>query len=260
MITIRFINFEKKTLQKYFVSFLVFLFCNQLIANEIDTATITRYRPGFMWFYTGLKPAEVEKVRKYDRLIIDFTHNDFISPKKQIAHTKIPSLGFNANFLFEQPLTKGNTFSFAVGLAYGLNHYNLKDFFFRNGLMKSTEVIPNAKLYGFKRSILNIHSIGIPFELRLRGKNWKHFKAHVGGKLSYNYSSNTILITKNDKFSEAHKVSGFHDLNRFSASTHLRFGIRNWSFFASYAFVPIFKSKDSPKLHPLQLGISLSLF
>ena len=46
--------------------------------NSEGEDLISRFRPGSMWFYTGLRPATPEKVRKYDRLIFDVTYNDWI--------------------------------------------------------------------------------------------------------------------------------------------------------------------------------------
>ena len=36
---------------------------------------ISRYKPGVMFHYTGLRPAEAEKAQKYDRLVFDITYN-----------------------------------------------------------------------------------------------------------------------------------------------------------------------------------------
>ena len=39
--------------------------------NSEGKDLISRFHPGTMWFYTGLRPATPEKVRKYDRLSLN---------------------------------------------------------------------------------------------------------------------------------------------------------------------------------------------
>ena len=55
---------------------------------------ISRFRPGVMWFNTGLRPAEIEKVRKYDRLVFDITYSDWAGESKPFQN-KWASLGMD---------------------------------------------------------------------------------------------------------------------------------------------------------------------
>ncbi len=226
--------------------------------NEPDI--ISRFRPGVMWFYTGLKPATPERVRKYDRLIFDVVHNDWQSEDVKPFKVVPSSIGFNTNLMFDIPLTEGNTVSFGTGLAYGFFHVRMNDFLTRNSSENSTKIIPNIGQYGIEKSVFNMNTLSIPLELRFRGKNWKHAKLHIGGKFTYQFHASTILSSKYDGIISQQKTVGFYDLNPINASAHIRVGIRNWSIFASYGFMPIFKNDLSTKLNPLQFGISVSLF
>ena len=248
---------------KYYFVLLVFLnISGNLFSQDSDNEPdiVSRFRPGVMWFYTGLKPATPEKVRKYDRLIFDIVYNDWQSKDVKPFKVAPSSIGFNTNLMFDIPLTKGNTVSFGTGLTYGFFHVRMNDFLTRNSIENSTKIIANIGQYGIEKSVFNMNTLSIPLELRFRGKNWKHAKLHIGGKFTYQFHASTILSSKYDGIISQQKTIGFYDLNPINASAHIRFGIRNWSFFASYGFMPIFKSDLSTKLNPLQFGVSISVF
>jgi hypothetical protein len=226
--------------------------------NEPDL--ISRFRPGVMWYYTGFKPAEVGKARKYDRLILDFVYNDWFGKNTKPFKVNPSSIGFNLNFMIEKPIAVNNTFSIAYGLSYGLFRVNTNDFFVRNSLTESTQLINNIQQYGIEKSVFKLNSISIPIEIRFRGKNWKHSKVHYGAKVSYQFRGVSSLSAKQNGIINEQKTIGFYDLNPLNFSAYFRYGIRNWSIYASYGFLNLFKSPQSVQLRPFQFGISLSLF
>jgi hypothetical protein len=225
-----------------------------------DSDLISRYRPGAMWFYTGIKPAKPEMVRKYDRLIVDLVYNDWVGKSVKPFKNNWSSIGFNTALMFDVPLVKRNKIALGIGLAYGLYRIDHKDLFNRKVDSNYTAIIPNAKQYGIEKSIFKVHSLSIPLELRFRGENWKHLKIHLGGKFSYQFMSNTVLSSTNNKLLTKQKTHGFYDFNPINTSAHIRFGIRNWAFYAQYNFIPFFKSKQSVQINGFQFGISLSLY
>jgi hypothetical protein len=253
------------------VKALIFLILLSLIPKVFFTQDsynedelISRFRPGAMWYYTGFKPAEIGKARKYDRLIVDVLYNDWHGKMVKPFSVNPSSIGFNLNFMIEKPLTKNNTMSLAYGLSYGLFRVNSTNFFVRNQIVNnsigSTQMVENIDQYGIEKSLFKLHSLSVPFELRFRGKNWKHAKIHFGARVSYQFRGVTSLSTKENGITNEQKTIGFYDLNPINFSTHLRFGIRNWSLYASYGFLPFFKDPVSIQLRPLQFGLSLSLF
>lgn len=246
---------------RIFLCYIVFIFSVPFsIGQDQDVDLISRFRPGMMWFYTGIKPASPEKVRKYDRFIFDIVYNDWISKTQKPFKNSPFSIGFNSNLMFDLPLTKGNTRSFGIGISYGHYRVQYQDFLVRDDLEKTTVLISDITQYGIEKSVFKYNSLSIPFELRFRGKNWKHAKLHLGGKISYFFNPNTNLSSNNDNIKSLQKTIGFHDFNHLNASAHLRFGSRNWSFFASYNFLKLFKNKQSIQLNPMQFGLSISLF
>ena len=72
---------------------IIFLLLTKLVTFGQDKELITRYRPGVMWFLTGIRPAQPEKVRKYDRLIFDITYNDWIGRKTEPFKNNVSSNG-----------------------------------------------------------------------------------------------------------------------------------------------------------------------
>lgn len=224
-------------------------------ANEIS-----RFRPGSMWFYTGLRPATPEKVRKYDRLIFDLTYNDWTGDRDPF-NVKWNSIGFNTNLMFDIPIAKKNLVSFGIGAAYGFEN------FVHNEVVANDTTGNNYTLFSDQLTLSNdwttsfsAHNFSVPIEFRFRTKGWKHFKVHIGGRVGYR--ANVIHRSKFDDGEEKYVVryKTLNDVNHLVYSAHVRIGIRNWALYGSYTFSPLFKSKESIQLYPLQFGLSVSLF
>ncbi len=218
----------------------------------------SRFRPGFMWFNTGLRPAKIDKVRKYDRLMFDVTYNDWVGERKTFQ-MQGPSLGMNVSWLFEIPLVKKNSISFAIGPNYGFYklRHDLPTIFNQNN--HSIEFGNESDIGYFGKRKLIGHQISVPIEFRFRTKGWKHYKFHVGGKIGYQ-----LALNEKARFDhlgeEIVKKSKYEDVNRLIYSIHARIGIRNLAFFGSYNINPFFKNDNSTELHLLQLGLTISLF
>ncbi|MCE3295710.1 MAG: hypothetical protein K0R65_1424 [Crocinitomicaceae bacterium] len=247
---------------RFTLSYIIFIsLAFRLSAQDQDTDIMSRHRPGALWYYAGVKPPLPDRVRRYDRLVFDIVYNDWMSKSQKPFKVSPLSIGFNVNTMFDVPMTKNNTVSFGFGFAYGLYRVRMNDFFVRNETEQSTELITDVKQYGIEKSVFKVNSLSIPLELRFRGTNWKHIKIHVGGRVSYYFLPSTTLTGNMDgKIVSKQKTVGFYDFNNFNASAHIRFGIRNWGLYASYDFMPFFKSAQSTKLNPFQFGVSVSLF
>ncbi|MBI2259683.1 MAG: hypothetical protein HYU67_12415 [Flavobacteriia bacterium] len=239
---------------------LVFNAVFQIYSQKERENVNSKFRPGIMWFYTGLRPAIPEKVRKYDRFIIDVTYNDWHGVKNKVFKNNWSSIGLNTSFLMDIPLSKGNTKAIGIGLSYGLYKINQNQFFIRNEKDKSTLMYDDIKSYGIEKSVFKLHSVSIPLEIRFRGKEWKHWKFHLGGKFTYQFLASTVLSTKSNSFVSKQVSQGFYDLNPINSSCYIRFGRRNWALFAQYNFLPLFKNSTSAQLYTFQWGLSISLF
>jgi len=220
--------------------------------------TPSMFRPGFMWYFTGIRPAEVERVRKYDRLIFDLTYNDWVGDRQPFEN-HWASIGFNTNLMFDIPLNQGNTIALGVGVAHQLTRVRHDDLFVKASDPSSTQLIPKST-QTFDKNVLVGNAFTVPIELRFRKEDWRHMKFHIGGKIGYqaNMYSKTIYGSGSDR--DVVKNYGFPDLNRLIYSAHLRFGFRNWALYGSYNFNTLFEDSESTQLNQLQFGLSISLY
>ena len=221
---------------------------------------ISRFRPGFMWFYTGLRPGKKEKSRKYDRLIFDVTYNDWLGDRDPFENPPL-SLGLNTNLMFDFPLTKGNTVAIGWGVSHQLFTIRHSESFIIDEINQVTILAPlfYPDFSPKKRSLIG-NSIGVPLEIRFRKKSWKHFKVHLGGRVGYQFQLKQKTVGEYDGHKEVYKRHGFPDQSELIYSTHIRLGLRNWALYASYNLNPIFLNKQSTQLNLIQFGLSISLF
>ncbi|MEJ6776309.1 MAG: hypothetical protein QNK85_03175 [Crocinitomicaceae bacterium] len=220
---------------------------------------VSRFRPGTMWFFTGLRPAKQEKQSKYDRLIFDVTYNDWIGDE-DLFQNSWASIGLNTNLMFDIPLTKGSTVAFGAGIAHQYTNIRHDNRFIINELTRSSVYEPKDSSDLFYKSIISGNSFSIPLELRFRKENWRHFKFHVGAKVGYQVNTLSKRVYKIDGQKEVYKRYGFPDENKWIYSAHVRLGIRNWALYASYNFNTLFSNSSSTKLNAVQMGLSVSLF
>lgn len=218
----------------------------------------SRFRAGFMWYYTGLRPAKVEKVRKYDRLIFDVVYNDWSGDKDPFGN-HWASIGFNTNLMFDIPLTKGNTVSIGVGVAHQLMRIRHDQVLTKYNSPDMT-VLEEKTYQTFDKNVLMGNSFAIPLELRFHKESWKHFKFHIGGKIGYQANMYSKFIYGSGGNRDVVKDYGFPDLNPLVYGAHIRFGLRNWGLYGSYNFSPMFTSSQSTQLHQIQFGLSISLY
>ena len=225
---------------------------------DSEGVNTSRFRPGLFWFLTGYNPAKPDKARKYDRLILDLTYNDWAGDRKMLQN-HWASFGLNTNLLFDIPLVKKNLISIGIGGCYSFQTMRHNQDVFTNEQSKWT-VISDSSAYGnFERNSIIGHNFSIPIEFRFRTNGWRHFKIHIGGKIGYQAKlyGKTRGIFNGDDFKFR---SSIPDINRWTYSAHIRLGLRNWAFYAQYNFNKLFFNQNSTQLNSLQFGVSVSLF
>lgn len=219
----------------------------------------SRFRPGAMWFYTGIRPAKVEKVRKYDRLIFDLTYNDWMGDEQPFQNNW-SSIGLNTSLMFDIPLTKGNTVSLGIGVSHQYVNIRHDNKFIFNDSLNTSVYAPMDATQPITKSVLSGNSFSIPIEIRFRNESWRHFKVHIGGKFGYQANLFQKQVSKWNGNKTVTKNFGIPDKNDWIYSAHIRIGLRNWALFASYNFNTIFSNKNSTQLNLVQMGLSVSLF
>ena len=224
-----------------------------------DSSIQSRFRPGSMWFFTGWRPATLEKVRKYDRLIFDVTYNDWIGDK-DLFKNHWASIGLNTNWMADIPLTKGNTVSIGIGLSHSFSVIRHNGNLMGDDTTGITTWTPKLPTDEFRKSTLGGHSFSMPLELRFHKESWRHFKLHLGGKIGYQTSLYSKYVVGRFSDRNVDKDYGFPDQNNLLYSAHVRLGFRNWALFGSYNFNTIFSNASSIQLNHVQMGMSISLF
>jgi hypothetical protein len=219
----------------------------------------SRFRPGVMWYYTGIRPGETEKVRKYDRLIFDVTYNSWNGDLKPFSNEAI-SLGLNTNLMFDIPLAKGNKVALGIGFAHEFRNVRHDNLFKSDSTSTFTFYELKDSLSTYSKSFLGGNSFSIPIELRFRNEGWKHVKFHLGARIGFQANLFNRSVNKVDGIKQIDKQIGFPDVNRLTYGIHARLGIRNWALFANYSLNPIFSKAESVQLNFLQFGLSLSLY
>jgi hypothetical protein len=230
------------------------------LQTETNDVLKSRFKPGVMWNFTGLRPAEAGKAHKYDRLVFDLTYNDWFGDLKTFKN-QWSSIGLNTNLLFDISLNPSSSISFGTGIRHSLfRTENLANLFAADPTNTFTMVSNGANVPDVKRRLLCGNSIGIPLELRFRTKNWQHVKLHIGGTISYQMNVYAKSVLSGPDGRQVVKDYNFADVNRLALSAHARIGIRNWALFGSYGINPMFMNRSSAKLQLFQLGLSASLF
>lgn len=244
---------------------LLILFGCLIVSNVLfgqytsEGESTSRFRGGIMWFNTGLRPAKIDKIRKYDRLIFDVTYNDWVGNQK-LFRNKWSSIGLNTNILFDIPLVPKNKIALGIGLSHQFIAIRHDNHLIRNDELGATIYVSKNPSDSFDKSYFGANGFSVPIELRFRSEGWKHFKFHLGGKIGYQANAFSKYVTNNSGKRELSKRIGFPDLNELLYSMHVRTGFRNWALFLSYNFNTIFTNTNSEQLNLVQAGLSISLY
>ncbi len=254
-------NIEWKMKWTSVISVLLCAFSLQAQYDGQDSLIKSRFRPGFMWYYTGLRPADVEKPRKYDRLMVDVSYSMLLKDNKELIETlPVSSFGTGIHLLFDKPLTKRNGVALGFGLSYKIQRAGYNGSF-------TTMVSPTDQEYieyGIaqnstinKQSFVN-QSFAIPLELRFRMRKWRQAKFHLGGFVGYRFLTYTKVHTNESKYILKTRYTNLNE--SLDYGVHVRFGIRNWALFGSYSLAKQFKEGQSTVINPISFGLTISLF
>ncbi|NCA22084.1 MAG: hypothetical protein EBS86_13210, partial [Crocinitomicaceae bacterium] len=102
-------------------------------------------------------------------------------------------------------------------------------------------------------------NVYIPLELRFASKKWDRLKFIVGANVGVQPFVHQVFMTETNG-KKSYFTNVINDRNLLSYGVHFRFGFRNLALFGSYQLSPLFHNAESTKIHPIQFGLSLSLF
>lgn len=223
-----------------------------------DPKIASRYRPGFMWFGTGWRPAKEGRPRKYDRLLVDLTYNDWVNDSSLFL-VKPGSIGFNVNGMWDIPLNENNGVALGIGASYRFQRIAFGGAMIRDTANRSTSwLLYDAEPAGYDKTVFGSHAFAVPLEIRIRIRKWRHAKLHLGGYAGYRIQTFTKTWTNDGQ--TITKDKAFFDDDPFFYGVHARLGIRNLALFADYTLSKQFKSAQSTSLQPIAFGLTISLF
>lgn len=227
------------------------LFCFVGLAYGQNEKLITRYKPGIMWYYNGLRPLNDSKLKKFDRLIVDVVYNDWYCNNAYLISNSWKSIGYNVNLMFEERSKKNNRFSFGYGIRYTFSNIRT-DYNLTQG---HGDVLVNQRTstdtYGV--NLLREHSVVVPLEFRFGNPKPRAFKLNIGAFVGYGFPIQQSTKYDNTKFkSQINNTSGI------KYGVHARIGGRALAGFFSVQLGQLFKK--SVPVYPVQVGVSYSLF
>ena len=240
---------------KYLLFLGLFLFSCVIQAQKNDSQLISRQRPGLFWYFDGLRPTKSADNHKFDRLIFDLTYSDWLGDLKPFQN-RWNSIGFNTNFMKDIKFKELRFFSLGMGVGYGFSTISSDQRFMDNKPI--VEMINLEKSGVFDYATIHAHRFYVPFELRFYTKNWNRFKFVIGGSAGLLTGFNQTLIGRDGLKQEKSNLKS--NVQVLNYGIHCRFGLRNIAFFGSYQINSLFRERGNPNIHPLQLGLSLSLF
>ena len=243
-------NYLKKNsfsvMKKLLLITLAALICNSAIAQN-DTVQGKN------------EETKVEVVR--DRLVFDIYHSFWMGVPSQGDFMKFDP-GFNISAMWDFKLPQSKHISFGLGV--GVTYYSQ----FSNCLMKYDKDADITKYYiipdniKYKLSRMSHINCNIPIEIRYRHScGFKiDLGVHVGvvAGFAYRYKGPHYNGVEDEYLN--YKDRNFYNKEKFSADVFIRMGWKSFGVYYSYQMTNIFKDGKGPKMHPMSLGISISLF
>lgn len=209
--------------------------------------------------YTGPKDEDERPVVFRDRLLMDIYHSFWMNMPTEVAHMKFDP-GFNVSALWDFKMKKQ---PIAIGLGVGVSYYtqyseSILRYDKPNDVVRYYLLPPNTKFNVLK---MNYLSANIPVEFRYRHSNGFKFSvgarvglvAHLSQKYKGNDPSNlsdTLMI----------RNTYFPNKMKYNVDFYARIG---WKFVSAYYCIqvtPLFSEAKGPRIYPMSVGISLSLF
>jgi hypothetical protein len=236
---------------------LLFLILWKSFEAQQDPDLISRHRPGILWYFTGFRPLQDADNRKYDRLIVDVTYNDWLGAVSPFEN-RWNSIGINTNFMFDVRSKKYQSLSFGWGFAYAFSNVSTN----RKLIEANSNVVILANkstLDSYNHNAIQAHRFYLPLELRFASKKWNRIKFIIGADVGIQPFLNQVFLTKSEGEKE-YFTKELSDRSLLNYGVHFRAGTRSLALFGSYQINSLFKSRESVKLHPFQFGLSISLF
>lgn len=211
--------------------------------------------------YTGKEKSEKEskQVVFRDRLIMDIYHTFWMNMPTEVTHLKFDP-GFNISAIWdfkikEKPL--------ALGLGVGVSYYTQ----YSNALLRYDETDDIMRYYVLSENVkykllkMNYLNVNIPLEFRYRHENGFKFTVGVRAGLICEVSQKykgQVPETASD--TTMYKNLRFENKMKYNVDVYARIGWKFINAYYSFQPTPLFTVGKGPKICPMSVGISLSIF
>ncbi len=210
--------------------------------------------------YTGKDGDEDKKPVVFrDRLIMDIYHTFWMGMPKEVVHLKFDP-GFTVSAIWDFKIKQK---PIAIGLGLGISYYTQ----YSNALLLYDEIdqvmryniLPSNVNYNLLK--MNYLNVNIPLEFRYRADNG--FKFTVGARagliceLSQKYKGDSPEIVSDTLMFKNLRIE---NKMRYNVDFYTRIGWKFIDVYYSFQVTPLFTENKGPKIRPMSVGISLSIF
>ena len=210
-------------------------------------------------YTTPKDTAEEKPVVFRDRLIMDIYHTFWMNMPTEVAHMKFDP-GFTVSAIWDFKIKNK---PIAIGLGVGVT-YNTQ---YSNALLQYDQVSGDMKYYILPEDIkynllkMNYLNVNIPLEFRYRHPNGFKFSVGVRAGLIAEISQKY----KGDDPANPSDTLRFKNLNfqnkmKYNIDVYARIGWKFVNIYYCFQPTPLFADSKGPKITPMSLGFSLSLF
>ena len=223
--------------------------CTQVVYSQTETTP-----------YTGpVKTKEDKPVVFRDRLIMDIYQSFWIGMPSKVSYMKFDP-GFNVSAIWDFKIkNKPLAFGAGVGISYYTQYSNALLRYDEDNDIMRYYVLPSSVKYNLLK--LNYLNVNIPLEFRYRNTNGFKFSvgARVGlvAEVSQKYKGNNPEDVSDTLMMKNLKV--FNKM-KYNVDVYTRIGWKFVDAYYSIQLTPLFQEDKGPKIFPMSVGISLSLF
>ena len=222
---------------------------------------------------------KVAQTGSRDRLVFDFTYDNWY--RKNLPGLSTKGMGFGFNFYFFYDILLGKSrFSVAPGIGFGVSNVEVNQQLAKrndttlvanfstltddqkNVYRTKTNFTPFLDAQHISHYRINTLFLDIPVELRYRTKPNKRNKSvkvavgFKGGILIENHT--TVKNTGPDGNKEILKTAHYSDMSLFRYGPTFRIGYGPFSVIGYYGLGELFGSSGPQSIHPFSVGISVN--
>lgn len=237
-------------MKRFFLSVILLCACASQLLNAQNAETP----------YTTPKDTTDEPLVVFrDRFIVDIYHTFWMGMPSEVNYMKFDP-GVNVSAIWDFKIKK---LPIAIGLGVGVSYYSqytnaLLQYDKAEDLMKYN-VLPTD--LNFKYANMNYLSLNVPLEFRYRHSNG--FKFSIGARVGWvalinqDYQGSNPSVPSDSAY---YTNSLINHKMKYNIDFYARIGWKFVDVYYCYQVTPLFADGKGPKITPMALGISLSLF